>query len=72
MSSKQEDKMAVKIDTCENYPKIINKSLPELSNKFTNKIKILVNAPFSFLEEEKKSSSDNVRMKELQNWINFI
>ena len=32
--------------------------------KFTNHVKLL--------EEEKKSSSDNVRMKELQNWINFI
>ena len=32
--------------------------------KFNNHVKLL--------EEEKKSSSDNVRMKELQNWINFI
>jgi len=32
--------------------------------KFDNHIKLL--------EEEKKSSSDNVRMKELENWLSFI
>lgn len=38
---------------CENYPKIIDNFKPEILNIISNKIKILVTAPFDFLNEEK-------------------
>ena len=52
------------------YDKMIDLATLKKNELFDNDLKF--NNHVKLLEEEKKSSSDNVRMKELQNWINFI
>ena len=52
------------------YDKMINLTNFKKDELFDDDLKF--NNHIKLLEEEKKSSSDNVRMKELENWLSFI